>query len=89
MNRVAVSCPPETRRAWARPAAFGLAVVLAIFVVACAKTPAGQAPGGPIEVGVVIVEPQRVVLTTVLPGRTSAYLDRVPQLHVDALLLCR
>ncbi len=33
-----------------------------------------QAPGAPPEVGVVVVEPQRVALTTELPGRTSAFL---------------
>ena len=34
----------------------------------------GQTPGTPPEVGVVVVQPQRVALTTELVGRTSAYL---------------
>jgi membrane fusion protein (multidrug efflux system) len=33
-----------------------------------------QAPGTPPEVGVIVVQPQRVALTTELAGRTSAYL---------------
>ncbi len=39
------------------------------------KGPAGpQGPGMQPEVGVVVIQPQRVALTTELPGRTSAYL---------------
>ncbi|MEW6584493.1 MAG: efflux RND transporter periplasmic adaptor subunit [Nitrospirota bacterium] len=42
----------------------------------CGKQSAevGKAPNTPPEVGVVVVQPQRVALTTELPGRTSAYL---------------
>jgi membrane fusion protein, multidrug efflux system len=40
----------------------------------CGKKPAGPPPSGPPEVGVVVVQPQRVALTTELPGRTSPYL---------------
>ena len=42
----------------------------------CGKQSAtvGQTPGGPPEVGVVVVQPQRVALKTELAGRTSAYL---------------
>lgn len=74
MKRVAGSSLPETLWAWPRPATLALAVALAAVVVSCAKSPASQASAGPIEVGVVTVQPQRVVLTTVLPGRTAAYL---------------
>jgi membrane fusion protein (multidrug efflux system) len=86
MKRVAGSSLPETWWAWPRSAAVGLTVALAIFVVACAKTPAGQASGGPIEVGVVTVQPQRVVLTTVLPGRTAAYLVAEVRPQVSGLI---
>jgi membrane fusion protein (multidrug efflux system) len=34
----------------------------------------GQAPAGPPEVGIAVVQPQRVALTTELSGRTSAFL---------------
>ncbi|MDA8240055.1 MAG: efflux RND transporter periplasmic adaptor subunit [Nitrospiraceae bacterium] len=42
----------------------------------CAKQSAAVAkgPGGPPEVGVVVIQPQRVALTTELAGRTSAHL---------------
>ncbi|MCC7202377.1 MAG: efflux RND transporter periplasmic adaptor subunit [Nitrospirae bacterium] len=33
-----------------------------------------MAPGGPTEVGVIEIKPQKVILTTELPGRTSAFL---------------
>ncbi|SNB47110.1 efflux RND transporter periplasmic adaptor subunit [Geobacter sp. DSM 9736] len=46
-----------------------------MFVSGCGKKQAaGPPPQGPPEVGVVTVQPQRVELTTELPGRTSAYL---------------
>jgi membrane fusion protein (multidrug efflux system) len=38
------------------------------------KDKAGMKPGGPPEVGVIVVKPQSVTLTTELPGRTSAHL---------------
>jgi len=38
------------------------------------KQASGQAPGGPTEVTVVTIAPAPVTLTTILPGRTSAYL---------------
>ena len=47
-----------------------------LVVGGCGKKPAGGGPmqGGIPEVGVVVVHPQRVALTTELAGRTSAYL---------------
>ena len=52
-------------------------VVLAagLMISGCGK-PAAQAkpPMGPPEVGVVVVQPERIALTTELAGRTSAYL---------------
>lgn len=38
------------------------------------KTTAAPPPSGPPEVGVVVVQPERVALTTELPGRTSPHL---------------
>lgn len=38
------------------------------------KAPANKPPSGPPEVGVITVQPQRVAVTTELPGRTSASL---------------
>ena len=49
------------------------ALFLAVLAVGCGKRTA-QAPRGPAEVAVVTVAPERVVLTTELPGRTSAFL---------------
>jgi len=45
-------------------------------VAGCGKqsSTAAKAAGTPPEVGVIVVQPQRVALTTELPGRTSAYL---------------
>ena len=46
-----------------------------LVMAGCGKQGAvPTAPGTPLEVGVVVVQPQRVALTTELPGRTSAYL---------------
>jgi len=47
-----------------------------LVVAGCGKQNAavGKPQGAPPEVGIVIVQPQRVALTTELPGRTSAYL---------------
>jgi len=57
------------------------AVIVTIAVIGAAATLTGcgrkgpaHAPQDPAEVGVVTLAPQRVVLTTELPGRTSAYL---------------
>jgi membrane fusion protein, multidrug efflux system len=47
----------------------------ALIAGACGKAPVPQAarPAGPVEVGVVTVHAERVVMTTELPGRTTAY----------------
>ena len=52
-------------------------VVLAggIMATGCGRqTASSPPPSGPPEVGVVVVQPQRVALTTELPGRTSPHL---------------
>ena len=47
-----------------------------LALTGCGKKPASSGPmqGGTPEVGVMVVQPQRVALTTELAGRTSAYL---------------
>jgi len=54
--------------------AFGFLVVC-LSASGCGKKQATASPkGGPPEVGVIVVKPQSVTLTTELPGRTSAHL---------------
>lgn len=49
-------------------------VVTTVTLTGCGRRGPVQAPRGPAEVGVVTLAPERVVVTTELPGRTSAYL---------------
>ena len=61
------------------PFTYGLTLVAAIFstfmLASCGKPPGGPPPAvGTPEVGVVTLAPQRVVLTTELPGRTVPFL---------------
>jgi len=64
---------------------FAVLLVAAALTAACGK---GQArpPQGPPEVGVVTVSPERVVLTTELPGRTSPYLVAEVRPQVNGLI---
>jgi len=56
----------------------------------CAKNPATAPPQGPPpEVSVLTVKPQRVELTTELPGRTSAYLVAEVRPQVGGIILKR
>jgi membrane fusion protein (multidrug efflux system) len=48
-------------------------VLALLSVAACNGGRAAAAPPAPVEVGVVTLQPRPVVLTTELPGRTSAY----------------
>ena len=53
----------------------GAAIVGSMLSVGCGKKSAGgPPPSGPPEVGVVVVQPQRVALTTELSGRTSPHM---------------
>ncbi len=64
-------------------------VMMVVVLVGCGKPTApaqgaaGGRPTGPVEVGVVTVQPERVVLSTELPGRTAAFLvaDVRPQVN--------
>jgi membrane fusion protein (multidrug efflux system) len=78
-------------RAQARTARAGGALLLAALAVSgCHRSeskPAG--PSGPVEVGVVTVEPQPVTLTRELPGRTSAYRVAEVRARVNGIVLKR
>jgi len=45
-----------------------------VMISGCGKTAPAKPPMGKPEVGIVVVQPERVALTTELSGRTSAYL---------------
>ncbi|GFE56289.1 efflux RND transporter periplasmic adaptor subunit [Geobacter sp. AOG1] len=49
-------------------------LVTGVMVTGCGKKNSTPPPSGPPEVGIVVIKPERVVLTTELPGRTSPYL---------------
>lgn len=73
-------------RTFARALPLGLAVAATTFLGACGRgRPAGP-PQGPMEVGVVTVGPERVVLTTELPGRTVPYLVAEVRPQVNGLI---
>ena len=75
-----------TTRSFRAPALpFGAVLVLAALGAACGKPPAGP-PQGPAEVGVVTLAAEKVVLTTELPGRTSAFLVAEVRPQVNGLL---
>ncbi len=63
----------------------GAVLAMAAFSAACGKPPAGP-PQGPAEVGVVAVAPEKVVLTTELPGRTTPYLVAEVRPQVNGIL---
>lgn len=50
-----------------------LAVIAAL--TACSEKAPAPAPRGPVDVGVVTMQPERQTVTTELPGRTSAFLS--------------
>lgn len=59
-----------TRRVFVSTIALAVAAALA----ACGKQQAAPQQMGPVQVGIVVVQPQQVELTTELAGRTSAFL---------------
>jgi membrane fusion protein (multidrug efflux system) len=63
--------PPRPARLPSR--ALSVLVAGAAVLAACSRSGGKAAPAGPVEVGVVTVEPREVTLTRELPGRTSAF----------------
>lgn len=78
-----------------RPIMFHCLNLSAALAAACLLTACGKPPGGPPPapgtptVGVMRVQPQRVVLTTQLPGRTSAYLVAEVRPQVGGIIKAR
>jgi len=71
-----------------RPASrlpFTAALAVVAIAAGCGKPPAGP-PQGPAEVGVVTMAPEKVVLTTELPGRTSPFLVAEVRPQVNGIL---
>jgi membrane fusion protein (multidrug efflux system) len=60
-------------------------ILAGLFVSGCASTTAPP-PSGPVEVATVTLRAERIVLTTELPGRTSAYLVAEIRPQVSGLL---
>ena len=59
----------------------------AMALAGCDKKPAAQAPpAGPVQVGVVTLKPQHIVLSTELPGRTTAFLTAEVRPQVSGLV---
>ncbi len=63
-----------------------LAATAATLTLACGKGRSGPSQQGPVEVGTVTVNPEKVVLTTELPGRTSPYLVAEVRPQVNGLI---
>lgn len=81
------------RKTRSRAGIVAIAGMLAGYLVAagCGKQGAAvaKAPGTPPEVGVEVVKPQRVALTTELSGRTCAYLIAEVRPQVGGIILKR
>jgi membrane fusion protein (multidrug efflux system) len=69
-------------------AACALTLTAAVSAVGCRRAQAPP-PRGPVEVSAVTVHPERVVLTTELPGRTAAYLIAEVRPQVNGVILQR
>ncbi len=72
--------------AW--PALSAAATVL-LALAGCGAGSQGPAQAGPPQVGVVVVQPERLELTTVLPGRTVAYRIAQVRPRVGGIILRR
>jgi membrane fusion protein, multidrug efflux system len=60
-------------------------VLTGLLVTGC-KSKVVRPPAGPVDVATVTVRPERIVLTTQLPGRTSAYLVAEIRPQVNGLI---
>jgi membrane fusion protein (multidrug efflux system) len=70
---------------WCRGIGVTILVLAGLFSSGC-KSDSAPPPAGPPEVAVVTLQPERVVLTTEMPGRTSAYLVAEIRPQVNGLL---
>ena len=63
-------------------------LIVSLMLTGCGKPKEGAGPpqGGTPEVAVVVVQPERVAITTELPGRTSAYLIAEVRPQVGGIL---
>jgi membrane fusion protein (multidrug efflux system) len=61
-------------------------LALSILLTGCGKQKSGAPPIGPPEVGIVVVKPGRVALTTELSGRTSPYLIAEVRPQVNGII---
>lgn len=66
--------------------AFWIASLTSLALAGCQRGAQGPPPAGPPEVAVVTVEPQAVLLTSELPGRTAGYLVAEIRPQVNGLL---
>jgi len=64
-------------------------VLAAVFGSGCKRNESAPPPAGPVDVATVTIHPERVVLTTELPGRTSAYLVAEIRPQVSGLIQSR
>jgi membrane fusion protein (multidrug efflux system) len=64
------------------------APLIALGMTGCARRPAAP-PNSPPKVGYVVIEPQSAVLTTQLPGRTTAYLTSDVRPQVNGIIKAR
>ncbi len=88
-NVVNRSATPKTRSAML--SLIALSITMSMMMAGCGKAN-GQGeppPAGPPEVGTITVELERLVLTTELPGRVSAYLVSEVRPQVSGLILRR
>ncbi|MBZ5664142.1 MAG: efflux RND transporter periplasmic adaptor subunit [Acidobacteriia bacterium] len=63
--------------------------VLVGLILSSCKSKVGGPPAGPAEVAIVAIRPERVLLTTELPGRTSSYLVAEIRPQVNGLIQSR
>ncbi len=70
---------------WCKYVAATVFLVAGLLLSGC-KSQTAPPPAGPAEVAAVTLQPERVVLTTELPGRTSAYLVAEIRPQVNGLL---
>jgi len=74
---------------WRKHAIIGVLFLLAVLFASSCSQKQASAPPPPMEVGFVTVQPERVVLTTELPGRTAAYLVAEIRPQVNGIIKSR